>query len=452
MKKTTQLNRDKILKDLFTFLRIPSVSTLSEHKKDVAQAASWLVDYFSTLGLTAGLVETSGHPLVYGNWQKMPNQPTVLFYGHYDVQPPDPLDGWETPPFAPAIRDGKLFARGAADNKGQLFINLGAVKELLALERKLPVNVAFVVEGEEEIGSPNFAEGMAKVSKKIKADAALVTDVGMPKAGHPVLIYGLRGIVYFELTLTGPNHDLHSGTYGGMVQNPAAVLVKILHELKDDCGRVKAPGFYNEVLVPTESEKETLAKVPRTEEDEKDEAGVDVLIFEPGFTPRESAKIRPSLEINGIQSGFTGEGAKTIIPAKASAKFSIRLVPNQNPKQVSKEIIKYVESLCPAGVSCEVEVLTSSPAVMVDPQSDFAKIVGESLEVFFGRPPVLNRLGGSVPAAGVLAGMGLPVIITGFTLPDDRIHAPNENLDLPHFYKGIEVIKEILRRAQSLKT
>jgi acetylornithine deacetylase/succinyl-diaminopimelate desuccinylase-like protein len=441
------MNNDKaVLGDLFDFLKIPSVSTLPERAGEVRRAADWLVDYFGKIGLEAGEVETKGHPLVWASWRELPGKPTLLFYGHYDVQPPDPLDEWKSSPFEPTVRGNKLFARGAADNKGQLFVNLLAVKQLLAEEGSLPVNVVFVVEGEEEIGSVHFEEAMAKMGERFKADAALVTDVGMPAPGQPVLIYGLRGLIGFKVTVTGPRRDLHSGSYGGMVENPAQVLVKLLAGLKDEEGKVTVPGFYDDVIEATSQEREILTRLPRSEEDERREAGVKLLTSEPGFTPRESTKIRPSLDINGLKAGFAGERAKTIIPAEASAVFTMRIVPAQKPEMVARRTVEFLKRQSPGTVDCRIKVLGASPAVRVDPESNFAKVVRGGLEAAFGKPALLNLAGGSIAAAGVLAGRGMPVVMTGFTLPDDQIHAPNENLDLPHFFKGIEAVKEILRR------
>jgi acetylornithine deacetylase/succinyl-diaminopimelate desuccinylase-like protein len=442
--------RKRILKDLSDFLRIPSVSTFPEHASDVRQAADWLVNYLQKMGLESGVVQTDGHPLVWGSWHELSDKPTLLLYGHYDVQPPDPLEEWKSPPFEPTVRGEKLFARGAADNKGQLFISLTAAKQLLEERGDLPINLVFAVEGEEEVGSPHFSQAMEKAGKRLVADVALVTDAGIPKADHPVIVYSLRGIIAFEVVITGPARDLHSGSFGGMIANPAQVLVTILAELKDKEGRVAIPGFYDQVIDPSSKDKEVISQLPRKEEDERNEAGVKRLISEPGYAPQESAKVRPSLDINGLISGFTGEGMKTIIPAKARAKFTMRLVPNQKPKEIMKKTVEFIESLCPDTVDCQVKVSEGSPAVRVDPQSKFAQLVGNGLEAVFGRQPVFNLMGGSIAAAGVLDRLGLSPIMTGFTLPDSRIHAPNENLDLPHFFKGIEAIKEILEQLQSL--
>lgn len=444
------MQEQETLKDLFAFLRIPSVSTLPEHVADVRKAATWLVEYLKKMGLESGLVETDGHPLVWGSWRRLPDKPTLLIYGHYDVQPPDPLEEWKTPPFEPTIKEEKLFARGAADNKGQLFINLTAIKHLLEEKGGLPINLAFAVEGEEEVDSPHFSQAMERAGEKLGANVALVTDAGMSRPNRPVIIYGLRGIVAFEVVVTGPIQDLHSGVFGGEIENPAQVLVKILSRLKDQEGRIAVPGFYDAVIEPSRKDREVVAHLPRKEADEKKEAGVKQLISERGYTPRESTKLRPSLDINGLVSGFTGEGTKTIIPAKARAKFTMRLVPNQEPKEIISRTIKFIKSLCPDTVDCEVEVSGGSSAVRVDPQSKFARLVGQGLEVTFGQKPIFNLTGASIAAAGVLAKMDLPLVVTGFTLPDSRIHAPNENLDLPHFFKGIEAIKEILKQLQSL--
>lgn len=429
------------------YLQIPSISTLPEHKEDIAKAASWLIKHCQTIGLEhVQLIKTSGNPIVYADWLHATNKPTILIYGHYDVQPADPLDEWHTPPFEPTIIGNRIYGRGTSDSKLQHFVFLSAIANLLQVHKKLPVNIKVVIEGEEEIGSRHFGFAIAKNSQLFAHDLSLIVDFGMPTLTTPAIGYGLRGIVYTEIKVSGPKQDLHSGIYGGIVDNPALVLAHILAKLKDSRQKILIPNFYDDVQTISAAEKKLLSKYPRTIADIKRHTGLKHLISEPGINQALQRKTRPSLDINGMISGFTGEGAKTIIPSTAKAKISIRLVPNQDPAKVFAQFKNYILSLIPPTVKITVtEIGHGEPAVITDYRHPSIQSIKEALKDTFGIEPFFNRSGGSIPAAGYIQKQyKKPLAMVGFSPPDDNIHSPNENFYLPNFSKGISAATHIL--------
>lgn len=432
-------NRERHLTELKEFLAIPSVSALSQHQADIQRAAEWLVRALTRLGLhNVAILPTAGHPVVYGEWLDAPNKPTVLIYGHYDVQPVDPLDEWTTPPFEPNVRGENLFARGASDNKGQIFAALKAL-EAFVRTRGLPLNVKVLIEGEEEIGSPNIAPFIAQHRDKLRCDAILNTDMGILRPDLPALTYGLRGLAYFELWLYGPAQDLHSGVFGGAVANPATVLCELIAGMHDADGRITLPGFYDRVRQLADEERAELARLPLTDDDWRAMTGVPQLAGEKGFTTVERLGARPTLDVNGILTGFTGEGAKTVLPAKAMAKISMRLVPHQDPDAVEQQLRAYLQQHAPPTVRWELKRLAGAPAVLVNRDTPAMRAAVRALQETFGVQPVFKLEGGSVPIVSVFQTMlGVDPVQMGFSLPDDNFHSPNEKLHLPTFYRGIE--------------
>ncbi len=435
---------ERQLEQLKEWLRIPSISTLPEHREDVVRAARWLADHLQAIGLEhATLIPTEGHPLVYADWLHAgPDKPTVLVYGHYDVQPVDPLEQWETPPFEPTVKEGPqgpdLYARGAADDKGQVFIHVKAVEALLATAGRLPVNVKFIVEGEEEVGSPNLMAMLPQLQEKLAADVCLISDSHILSPTQPVIIYGLRGLWAGQLTVTGPRSDLHSGSFGGIVHNPNQALAELLASLHDEQGRITVPGFYDDVRPLTPQERELLARVPYGEEEALAETGVPALYGEPEFTPVERTGARPTLEINGIWGGFTGEGFKTVIPSQAQAKISCRLVPDQTPERVYQLLRDHLEAIAPPTVRVTLEDLGGGLPALVELDVPQMQAAVRAYEESFGATPLFTREGGSIPIVALFQDvLGAPVILMGFGLPDDNLHAPNEKFHLPNFYRGI---------------
>ncbi len=436
--------QERQLEQLKEWLRIPSISTLPEHREDVVRAARWLADHLQAIGLEhATLIPTEGRPLVYADWLHAgPDKPTVLVYGHYDVQPVDPLEQWETPPFEPTVKEGPqgpdLYARGAADDKGQVFIHVKAVEALLATAGRLPVNVKFIVEGEEEVGSPNLMAMLPQLQEKLAADVCLISDSHILSPTQPVIIYGLRGLWAGQLTVTGPRSDLHSGSFGGIVHNPNQALAELLASLHDEQGRITVPGFYDDVRPLTPQERELLARVPYGEEEALAETGVPALYGEPEFTPVERTGARPTLEINGIWGGFTGEGFKTVIPSQAQAKISCRLVPDQTPERVYQLLRDHLEAIAPPTVRVTLEDLGGGLPALVELDVPQMQAAVRAYEESFGATPLFTREGGSIPIVALFQDvLGAPVILMGFGLPDDNLHAPNEKFHLPNFYRGI---------------
>ena len=436
-------NQDRLLEELKTFLKIPSISTLPEHKGDVDRAARFVADSLGTAGMeNIEIIPTAGHPLVYADWMHAPGKPTVLCYGHYDVQPPDPLDLWVTPPFEPTIRDGNLYARGSADDKGQMYMHIKAVETLRAVNGTLPVNVKFLIEGEEEVGGESIAKYVAENPQKLKADVALVSDTALYAEGIPTLCIGLRGLIYMEVTATGPMRDLHSGLYGGAAPNAVFGLIELLSKAKNAGGVIKIPGIYDDVEPPAPAEKESWEKLPFREKDFlKKEVGSTRLTGETKYSVLERIWARPTLEVHGIAGGFTSVGAKTVIPAKATAKVSIRLVPRQDPEKVVAAFRKFVEKNTPKGIRTEVKVLSASPAVMVNPDHPAIQIAAKAFSDILQNPTVFIRSGGSIPIVGDFAThLKIPTILMGFGLPDDGLHSPNEKYKVENYYKGIMTI------------
>lgn len=434
-----ELHRDRYVDELSQLLAIPSVSALSEHAADIRRCADWCVEHLTSIGMKgARLYETPGNPIVYAEWLEAPGAPTVLFYGHYDVQPVDPLDLWKTPPFQATVRDGELFARGAADDKGQVFMHFKALEAHLKQTGRLPVNFKLILEGEEEVGSRNLDDFIDGHKDDLKADVVLISDTSMFDRGVPSLCYGLRGLAYFQIDLTGTNTDLHSGTYGGAVANPGMVLAQILAQMKDKGGRIKIPGFYDDVRPLTEAERAEYKKLPFNERRYAKEIGAPRLFGESGYTTLERTSGRPTFEVNGLLAGFTGEGAKTVLPAKAMAKVSMRLVPDQDPDKVGDQFEAYLKKVAPKTVDVKVTRMHGGRPWMASLDNAFVQAAGRAIERGFGKAPVFTREGGSIPVVATFQRvLGIPSVLFGVGLPDDRIHAPNEKLDLTNFYSGI---------------
>ena len=440
-------HHEDYLEGLKTFLRIPSISTLSEHKPDIQKAAEFVKSELAKAGLQqAQLIEGQGNPLVYAEWLGAPGKPTILFYGHYDVQPPDPLDEWRTPPFEPAIRNDNIYARGSADDKGQTYILIKAVEGLLKQHGRLPVNVKFLIEGEEEVGGEHIESYVASKPARIKADAAVICDTEMFAPELPTICVGLRGIVYGELIVQGADHDLHSGVYGGAAPNPIQAIAEILTALKDREGHIRIPGFYDRVQPPSQKERAAWARLPFDEQEYKDkEVGVKELVGEPEIQLFERLWARPTLEVHGIRGGFTGEGAKTVIPARALAKLSMRLVADQRPDEATAQLQKAVAAACPKGVTVEFTPIHSAPPSLVNPDNKFIHAAAEAMKQVFGKETVYIRSGGSIPIVAAFdASLGIPSVMMGFGLPDDNLHAPNEKMHLPNFFRGIEAVARYL--------
>ncbi|MSV36304.1 MAG: dipeptidase [Bryobacterales bacterium] len=436
-------NKTRLLDELKTFLRIPSVSTLPEHFPDVRRAAEFVADSMRAAGLeNVEIIATAKHPLVYADWLHAPGKPTVLCYGHYDVQPPDPLHEWISPPFEPTVRDGNIYARGSADDKGQMYMHIKAVEALLAVTGTLPVNLKFLIEGEEEVGGESVAKFVAENPAKLKADVALVSDTELFAEGLPTLCIGLRGLIYTEIEARGPSRDLHSGMYGGAAPNAVFGLVELLSKLKDANGVIQIPGMYDGVEAPAPAEKHSWSVLPF---DEKEflshEVGSTRLTGEPGYPVLERVWARPTLEVHGIAGGFTGAGAKTVIPARATAKVSMRMVPNQNPEKIIAAYRKFVADNTPAGIETEVRVLSWGPAIMVNPDHPAIGVAAKAFADIMGKETVFIRSGGSIPIVGDFARhLGIPTILMGFGLPDDGLHSPNEKYKIANYYAGIMTV------------
>ncbi len=441
-----QENHAAFLEGLKTFLRIPSISTLTEHKPDIRRAAEFALNELRAAGLTGELIEGEGNPLVYAEWLGAPGKPTLLMYGHYDVQPPDPLDEWKSPPFEPEVRGDDIFARGSSDDKGQTYILIKAVEGLLKTRGKLPVNVKFLIEGEEETGGEHIESYVATKPARLKCDAAVICDTEMFAPELPTICVGLRGMVYAELHVEGANHDLHSGVYGGAAPNPLQAIAEIICALKGADGHILIPGFYDRVVPPSPKEREAWARLPFDERDYTDkEMGARELVGEPGVPLFERLWARPTFEVHGIRGGFVGEGAKTVIPARAVAKISTRLVADQDPKEATEQLRQAIAKACPKGVTAELKALHSAPPSLVNPDNRFIHAAAEAMSEVFGKPTVYIRSGGSIPiVAAFEESLGIPSVMMGFGLPDDNLHAPNEKLHLPNFYRGIEAVARYL--------
>jgi acetylornithine deacetylase/succinyl-diaminopimelate desuccinylase-like protein len=433
-------NRKDALENLKSLLTIPSISTLPEHKSDMKRVAEWIASKLEALGFEeVRILPTAGHPVVYGSWSKAGKEaPTILVYGHYDVQPVDPLDEWKSDPFIPEIRGEALFARGASDMKGQLIAHLKAMQAMLETDG-LPINIKYMIEGEEEIGSPNLEAFIGEHRHLLDCDFCLNTDSGILGADIPSIVYALRGLSYFELRLRGPSSDLHSGTFGGTIVNPANILCDLIAGMKDEDGRVTLPGFYDPVRALTPKEREQLARLPQDDAWWLSQSGANALDGEKGYTPTERATARPTLDVNGLYSGFIGEGSKTVLPAYAMAKFSMRLVPDQTPQMVRQSLEKYLAEQIPASIQWELLEHSSCLPAMIDIESEAVQAASMALEKVWGKSPLYEREGGSVPVVGMLKEtLQVNSLMLGFGLPDDNLHAPNEKMHLPTFFRGIE--------------
>jgi acetylornithine deacetylase/succinyl-diaminopimelate desuccinylase-like protein len=445
--------KEGYLEELKDYIRIPSISTDPEYKGDVLRAAEFLVGKMRQAGLQAEQIETAGHPLVYGEWLGAPGKPTVLFYGHYDVQPVDPIELWRHPPFEPTVEGDKLVARGATDDKGQSYTHVKAVGAMLAERGKLPVNVKFLVEGEEEAGGQAIDEYVRQDGgRRLAADGVVVSDTSLYGPGQPSLIYGLKGLCYMELKVTGPNRDLHSGTFGGAVWNPLNALCHIVDRLRDaKTGKVLIPGFYDDVRPLAAWEREEFAKLPFDEEAYRQELGVAELFGEEGYTTRERTWARPTCDVNGIFGGYMGKGAKTVLPSWGGAKVSMRLVPDQEPKKIAELFTRYVQSVAPKGVTVEVTHLHGADPVVVETEGPIVDAALEAMQEVWGARPVRVREGGSIPIVSTFASvLKCPVLLLGFGLHDDGLHSPNEKFNISHFYQGVRSVARLLDRLGDL--
>jgi acetylornithine deacetylase/succinyl-diaminopimelate desuccinylase-like protein len=442
-----QKNYPRFLDQLKALLRIPSVSTLPEHAGDCHFAAEVLAADLAKIGMeNVRLIETAGHPLVYADWLHAAAKPTVLVYGHYDVQPPDPLDEWLSPPFEPTERNGNLYARGAVDDKGQVIAQMKALESLLASDGKLPLNVRVLLEGEEEVGGEGIARYVASKPADLKADFALVSDTELFAPGLPTLCVGLRGMIYTELEVRGAKTDLHSGMYGGAAPNPFFALAQILAKLKDENGHILIPGFYDDVVPPSPEELAAWKSLPFDEEEYRiNEVGARQLVGEAGYSVLERTWARPTLEVHGIPGGFIGAGAKTVIPAKALAKVSMRLVPDMTPAKAFALYKSFVQKIVPAGVDVEVRLIHSGDPCLIPVNNPYIRAATQALHEVWGKDTVFIRSGGSIPIVGDFARhLGLPSVMMGFGLPDDNIHAPNEKFNLKNFELGIQSLIRFL--------
>jgi acetylornithine deacetylase/succinyl-diaminopimelate desuccinylase-like protein len=433
------INRDRYLEELKALLAIPSISALPQHAADVKRCAEWCADEMRRIGLeNVRLVATPGNPVVCGEWVGAPGAPTLLFYGHYDVQPVDPLELWESPPFEATIRDGEIYARGSADDKGQVFMHVKAVEAHLKQNGRLPVNIKFILEGEEEVGSENL-DGFVRAHKnELAADVVVISDSPMFDRGVPSICYGLRGLVYYQLDLRGSSTDLHSGSFGGAVANPAFVLAQLLAQMKDRGGRIKIPGFYDDVVPLRQEERDAWTKLPFNEKKYRKDFGIPKLFGESGYTTLERTWARPTFEVNGLLSGFTGEGAKTVLPAVAMAKVSMRLVPNQDPNKIAELFEAYVKKITPKTVELKITRMHGGRPWMTSFDNPFVQAAGRAIEKGFGKAPVFTREGGSIPVVSTFQEeLGLPSVLFGVGLPDENAHAPNEKLDVSNFHNGI---------------
>lgn len=439
IKNYIKSNSEKFIEELKEYLRIPSISTLPAHKKDIAECAEFTANKLQQAGLSrVEVFKTEGHPIVYGEWLGAPGKPALLIYGHYDVQPVDPLELWDNPPFDPVIRKGKIYARGANDNKGQLFTHIKSIETYFRTAGSPPVNIKFLVEGEEEIGSEHLEIFIRNNSELLKCNAVLISDTDLYAEGIPTLTYGLRGLAYFEVEITGPDRDLHSGTFGGTIPNPANILAKIIAALHDSNGKIAIPGFYEDVLKLSRLERKNFRSLKFSEKKLAKTFKLKDLQGEKGFSALERTWIRPSIDCNGIIGGFTGQGAKTIIPSKASAKISIRLVPNQNLNKVVKQFRRFINKLAPKSVKVNISYLHGATPCLTPLESVVTKAASKAMEKAFGKKTVFIRDGGSIPVVNIFTKrLNAPVILMGLGLGSENLHSPNEHFNLNHFKLGI---------------
>lgn len=432
--------KDRFLRELVEFLEIPSISSVADNDQDTARCADWVAANFKAIGMqNVEVISTPGHPVVYADWLNAgADKPTVLIYGHYDVQPIDPIEKWDFDPFKPIVKDGKIWGRGTADDKGQVFTHIKAIEALLVINKELPCNVKFIIEGEEECGSSNLDTFIMNNAQKLKCDYVIVSDTEWFADGLPTICYGLRGICYTEVTVTGPNRDLHSGSFGGAVDNPINVLSWMISQLTDKYGRITIPGIYDDVVELTQIERDAFAALPYNEAKYKADLGVELINGEAGFTTLERTWARPSLDVNGIWGGYIKEGAKTVIPSTASAKISMRLVPHQNSKEVAKKLENYLKIIAPKSVKVDFKYLHGGEPVLVEMDSHPVKACAKAFEKAFGVAPVYMREGGSIAIVALFGSvLKAPTVLMGLGLPGDNIHSPNENYSIDNFYGGI---------------
>jgi acetylornithine deacetylase/succinyl-diaminopimelate desuccinylase-like protein len=435
-------NKKNILDSLFEILEIQSISSDPKFKMQISKGAEWIEEYLKKIGIPeTKILKTQQHPVVFGEYSKFgKDKPTILIYGHYDVQPPDPLNLWKTDPFTPTIVDNLIYARGASDMKGQLFVILSAIQAINETS-ELPVNIKFMIEGEEEIGSPSIEEFLKSNRELFASDFVLNLDAGMISKTQPTIVYGLRGLAYFEIHITGPGHDLHSGLFGGVVMNPIQALAAIISGMINDKGIIQLPGFYDDVLPLSKEEKEQLKKLGLNDDYYLEQTEAMALFGEEGYTTTERIGTRPTLDVNGIVGGYTGEGPKTVIPSKAVAKLSTRLVPKQTPEKVNTQLHEYMKQHAPKQIEWEVRQLSSDPACITNPDFYATRCFAETLQTVWGKEPIYTREGGSIPIVSHMQNiLGIESILSGFGLPEDKIHSPNERMDLDVFWKGIETV------------
>ncbi|MFO0917147.1 MAG: dipeptidase [Planctomycetaceae bacterium] len=438
VEKYLQQHAERFVEELCDLLRIPTISADPASKPQMLRGAEWVHSQFRDLGLRAEIVPTAGHPIVYAEWLQAAGAPTVLVYGHYDVQPPDPLDLWTTPPFEPTVRDGQLFARGATDDKGQFFTHVKSTEAWLRTVGTLPVNLKFVIEGEEEVGSKNLDDFLSARRNELKCDVAVISDSSQYTADIPAITVGLRGIIACEVTVTGPKKDLHSGVFGGSVANPANGLAKMIAALHDDQGRVQIPGFYDDVLPLSAAERAEIAALPFEESEYREELGVPAVWGEAGFTTLERRWARPTCDVNGLTSGYQGVGPKTIVPSKASVKITCRLVPNQNPAKLLQNLEAFLTSKLPAGLTMKFESFHGAPGFLMDRNSPYLTAAAQAVEAGFGKKPVSIREGGTIPVVTTFREiLGVDTLLLGWGLNSDNLHSPNEHFSLANFQRGI---------------
>jgi acetylornithine deacetylase/succinyl-diaminopimelate desuccinylase-like protein len=440
-KEYQEQNRERFLNEMLELLRIPSISAKSEHKDDMRKCADLVRQRLLDAGADkAEVMETAGHPVVFGEKITDPSRPTVLVYGHYDVQPPDPLELWHSGPFEPVVKDGKVYARGSADDKGQFYMHVKAMETLIKTN-SLNTNIKFLIEGEEEVGSPNLEKFVAENKDLLKADVILISDTAMISMEHPSIDVGVRGLAYIQVEVTGPNRDLHSGVYGGAVANPATILAKMIASCHDENNHITIPGFYDDVVESTPEEREMMAQAPFDEDEYKTDLGMQELWGEKGYTTNERTGIRPTLEVNGIWGGYQGEGAKTVLPSKAFAKISARLVPNQSSVKITEKMLEYFRSIAPKAVQVNAYELHGGEAYMTPLDSKGYQSAAKAIKDTFGKDPIPVRGGGSIPICSILEKeLGIKIVFMGFGLDSDNLHSPNEKFNLENYYKGIETI------------
>ncbi|MGZ3922644.1 MAG: dipeptidase [Flavisolibacter sp.] len=440
-KEYQEKNQQRFLDEMLELLRIPSISAKTERKDDMRKCAELVKQRLLDSGADkAEVMDTDGHPVVYGEKIIDPKKPTVLVYGHYDVQPPEPLELWHSGPFEPVIKDGKVYARGSADDKGQFYMHVKAM-ETMTKTNSMETNIKFLIEGEEEVGSPNLGKFVAAHKDLLKADVILISDSAMISMENPSLDIGVRGLSYIEVEVTGPNRDLHSGTYGGAVANPAVILSKMIASLHDENNHVTIPGFYDDVVEATKEERELMSKAPYSEDEYKKDLGVKELWGEKGFATNERTGIRPTIEVNGIWGGYTGEGAKTVLPSKATAKISARLVPNQNSRKITDMLLAHFKKIAPPYVTVKAFEHHGGEPYMTPIDSKGYQAAAKAVQTTFGKMPIPVRGGGSIPICSILEReLGIKIVFMGFGLDNDNLHSPNEKFNLENYYKGIETI------------